>query len=123
MGSKVLTPAAAMEAKRLYEMKDSRGKRIYSQLQIAEMLGVSETTVFRVVHRSAAFAGLREMPTDQEAKASLEKFLQGNPDLAPQGALEKMQAAVREVKELPGRVEGMLDELRRPMPVNPLEEQ
>lgn len=111
MGRKVLTPAAAMEIKRLRAMKDSRGLPVYSQMKIAAMLGVSETTVFRVLNYGGAYGTVPELKTDEEAKASEARFRAANPELFQNSALEKMQTAVAEIKDIPARVEGMLKEL------------
>lgn len=114
MGRKVLTGAATMEIKRLYSLKDANGRPQYSQMQIAEMLGVGETTVFRVIHKVGIYAQVRELPTDAEAEASLEKFKKMNPHLfAEEGdaALTKLQAAVQQVKEKGEAGDKMLAEL------------
>lgn len=111
MTRKILTEAAAMEIKRLYELVDARGNRVHSQMEIASMLGVSETTVFRTIHRRGAYMKVRELPTDNEAQESERRFRAEHPELFQDLALEKMQQAVRTVKEAPQRVEGMLGEL------------
>ena len=53
MAKKTLTLEAAMEIKRLYELRDACGNRLYSQLQVGDIVGVSETTVFRTVRQKA----------------------------------------------------------------------
>lgn len=50
---KTLTPQAEREAVALYALRDERGKPMYSQLEIACQLGVSETTIFRLLKREA----------------------------------------------------------------------
>ena len=116
MTKKVLTGAAAMEIKRLYALVDARGGRLHSQMEIADMLGVSETTVFRAVHKRAAYGGVRDLPTDGEAEESERKFRSARPELFEEdSALGKLQRAVAEVRELPKRVDKMLDELRSPL--------
>jgi hypothetical protein len=50
---KTLTPKAEAEAVRLYSLRDSRGKAVYTQLEIGVMLGVSETTIFRLLKKDA----------------------------------------------------------------------
>ena len=74
MTRKVFTPAAAMEAKRLYSLMDDRGNHVHSQMEIAAMLGVSETTVFRAVHKRGAYLALPEVKTDADAEESLRVF-------------------------------------------------
>ena len=117
MTKKVLTGAAAMEIKRLYALVDERGGRLHSQMEIADMLGVSETTVFRAVHKRAAYGGVRDLPTDGEAGESERRFRAARPELFKEedSALAKLQRAVAEVRELPKRVDEMLDELRSPL--------
>lgn len=121
MTRKVLTPAAAMEIKRLYDLQDSFGRRLHSQMEIATMLGVSETTVFRTIHRRGAYMGVRDLPTDDEAAASEARFRKMNPHLFEDTALAKMQAAVAEVKEQPERVNAMLKDIAT-SPRSPLDE-
>ena len=111
MAKKALTPAAAMEIKRLYALMDERGNRLYSQMRIGGMVGVSETTVFRVVHKEAAYAAVRELPTDDEAAASEARFRAANPQLFEQDVLAKMASAVAREVGKPAQVAGMLDEL------------
>ena len=119
MTDKVLTGAAAMEIKRLYALVDERGKRVHSQMEIAGMLGVSETTVFRAVHKRAAYAGMRELPTDGEAEESEKRFRLARPELfAEDTALEKLQRAVAQVRELPKRVDAMVEELNLRSPLD-----
>ena len=113
MTKKVLTPAAAMEIKRLYALEDEKGNKQHSQMDIAAMLGVSETTVFRVVHKRAAYMAIRELPTDEEAKESERRFVAAHPELF--GAADKMAAEIKVVKELPKKIDAMLDEIRSPL--------
>ena len=115
MGKKVLTAAAAMEIKRLYALEDVRGNRLHSQMEIADMLGVSETTVFRVVHKRAAYSAVRELPTSDEAKESEVRFRAANPHLFEDSAAKKMREAIAEVRAIPAKVEGMLNEMRSPL--------
>lgn len=124
MSRKVLTNAAAMEIKRLYELEDQFGRKIHSQMEIASMLGVSETTVFRTIHKRGAYMALRDVPTETEAQESLKRFMTANPKYAQQDtALQKLQAAVTEVKELPKRVDAMLSEIStETIPRSPLDE-
>lgn len=134
MSKIVLTPAAAMEIKRLYALEDSKGNKIYSQMAIAEMLGVSETTVFRAVHKRGAYMGVRELPSDAETAASQARFMAANPQLFEKDtALARMQAAATESRELPKKVDSMLEALSAEAqkkvelylgkpPTNPMEE-
>jgi hypothetical protein len=72
--ARVLTPAAATAILELHEEKDSWGRPLHSQGAIAEMLGVSETTVFRVIHRRGAYGNVKPPKTDEDAAASLERL-------------------------------------------------
>ena len=97
MTRRALTPAAAMEIKRLYELRDSKGNLMHSQLQIAGMLGISETTVFRVIHKAGAYVALPAVKTNAEAAASAAAFKEAHPELF--GAEGKMVAAVAAEKK------------------------
>lgn len=70
----ILTPSAVMEVKRLYALLDERGRRQYSMMEIAEMLGVGETTVYRAVKKRGAYMAVRDLPTDTEAAESAKRF-------------------------------------------------
>lgn len=54
-GTKVLTEAAEEAILLLYNERDSRGRRKHSMAQVAKLMGVSETTVGRVVNRLGAY--------------------------------------------------------------------
>ncbi len=111
MSRKILTPSAAMEIKRLYELADSRGRPLHSQMEIASILGVSETTVFRVVKRRGAYGELRELPSQGDVQESMAKFAAANPDLMPtQARMEAEIAKVRVVQELPAKIVNELEE-------------
>lgn len=111
MSKKILTPAAAMEIKRLYALEDWRGRKVHSQMEIASMLGVSETTVFRVLRARAAYEDVRELPTQEEAAQSIARFAAANPDLMPaQARMEAEIAKVRVVQELPAKIVNELEE-------------
>ena len=75
--AKVLTTAAAQEILRLRNEVDSWGRHLHSQAEIAEIMGVGETTVFRVLHRRGAYGNLEVIPTKTKAEvqASIEKVL------------------------------------------------
>ena len=116
MGRKVLTGAAAMEIKRLYSLLSSTGKPLHSQMEIARIVGVSETTVFRVIHKGGAYAQVRELPTEDEAEASLKRFKEVNRHLFSEEemgetVLGKLQAAIRETQEKSQAGDKMLEEL------------
>ncbi len=114
MTRKVLTPSAAMEIKRLHALRDSRGQPVHSQMTIADMLGVSETTVFRVIHKRAAYSNLREVPTDADAAASEARFKEEHPELF--GGVGKLQAEAEKLL----KADRMLEEIT--VPKDPLTE-
>ena len=105
MTKKILTQTLAQEIQRLYELQNS-GRKIYSQLQIANILGVSETTVFRAIHKRAAG---KEPPDDIRAQESLAKFQQ----TLECKALEKMQKAIADVRAAPDKTAALLEELTK----------
>ena len=75
MSRKALTPAAAGEIRRLYDEKDEWGEPRYSGAWIADQLGVSESTVWRVIRRQAAYAKVIAAPTQDQMTASMERTL------------------------------------------------
>lgn len=81
MSKRIMTPSAAMEAKRLYAILDERGRRQHSMMDIAAFLGVGETTVYRAIHAKGAYMGVRELPSNAEASASEAAFRAANPEL------------------------------------------
>lgn len=111
MASKVLTSAATMEIKRLRTILDHRGNPKYSQMKIAGMLGVSETTVFRVLNHGGAYGAVPEVKTDAEAEASLAKFKAMNPHMFNESAINKLNAVAAEVQAPAKAANAMLDEL------------
>lgn len=78
---RVLTPAAAMEAARLYELRNSKGRPVHTLASIADILGVGETTIFRVVKRRGAFTALPALKTEEEAAQSAAAFEAAHPEL------------------------------------------
>lgn len=56
----------AGEIIRLYEEKDTHGRRIRSYAKVAEELGVGETTVYRVVNRLGAYKDIARIRTEDE---------------------------------------------------------
>ena len=77
----LLTPAAVMEAKRLYEERDGRGRRLHSIMGLAAEFGVGETTMYRALKRRGAYVGVRELPTQEDAAASEARFRAQHPEL------------------------------------------
>lgn len=78
---RVLTPAAVMEAKRLYALRDEKGRPLHTLQSIAADFGVGETTIYRAIKQRGAYMNVRPLPTDAEAAASVARFQAANPDL------------------------------------------
>lgn len=74
-----LTREAAWKAKQMYEEKDERGRRKWTIMQIADALGVGETTAYRAVKSIGPYQSLPEVKppeqVDQDAKESLKRLL------------------------------------------------
>lgn len=73
----IVPPHVQAEILRLYSLTDERHRRIWSQAAIGKQLGLSETTVFRVVNRMGAYqvALKTEDEIKQEAAASAARLL------------------------------------------------
>ena len=84
MSKRALTPAAAMEIKRLRTERNDWGEAKWSAAEIAEKLGVSESTVWRVLKKRAAYSAMRELPSEEEAAASLARFKEMMAQAQPQ---------------------------------------
>lgn len=51
-----MLPAPAIaEVRRLYAIRDARGRRVYSQAAIAKIMGCGETTVYRIVNEIGGY--------------------------------------------------------------------
>ena len=96
MSKRIMTPSAAMEAKRLYAILDERGRRQHSMMDIAAFLGVGETTVYRAIHAKGAYMRVRELPSNAEASASEAAFRAAHPELFGEAPLA--QPAATETK-------------------------
>lgn len=112
MTRRILTPAAAMRIKQLYAEVDDLGRGVYSQMEIAKMMGVSETTVYRAIKSFGAYMALPELATEEEAGASLERFKERFPGLSPDGAGHSKLAELAEDR---GKGDKMVEELRGPL--------
>lgn len=124
----VLTPAAAMTAKKMYQEVDGRGRRIHSYRTIARYLMVSESTILRVITESGAYMGLPEAKTDAtldlEAQESQIRFFRNNPDIAAKAGattdvVDKMAEAVAKAREKNVRGDTLLRELEEQPQVSP----
>lgn len=84
----VVPPHTQAEVLRLYSLIDERHRRIWSQAAIGKALGISETTVFRIVKRLGAYQ--QKLKTEDEVKAEaaasaarLLELLRQEPTAAP----------------------------------------
>lgn len=137
MSRKVMSAEVAYEVKRLYAELDERGRRRYSQMEIAKMLGVGETTVYRAVKSMGAYKALEEPKTQREleleAEASQRRFaaLAGleipsgllKEDEEPKGLKKLSELAAAEAAK-DRRADELLNELtgEQSGPRNPLDE-
>ena len=139
-----LSDTVMYQARQMYEEKDERGKRLYSMMEIAAKLGVSETSVYRAVKNMGRFANLQNAPLPQarneqmwaeEAQSSQSTFLSGlSPEMIEQARalgqartdgnkeeearLAKMQKdiAAAKAERIPGQTKAdkMLEEMKGP---------
>jgi DNA-directed RNA polymerase specialized sigma subunit len=76
-----VTRELAWRIRQQYEERDARGKRVWTQAQLAAEYGVSETTVFRAINNYGPY-GIKPLPEPvaqdaliEQGKASLERML------------------------------------------------
>lgn len=88
--TKVLTPSAAQEIRRLYAAVDGRGRRKHTIWELADMFGVGETTAYRAIRRIGPYANLPDMKSEEEIQEEsaasvrrLEELLKGPATEAP----------------------------------------
>lgn len=97
--SSVLNYDAAMEVKRMYEVKDERGRRVHSHRSLAKRFQCSETTILRAINNDGAFEALPTPLGDAEmnkrAAESLVKFQK----MVAEGALDKPAAETTKPEE------------------------
>ena len=103
MSKKILTPAAAGEIRRLRDEVDEWGEPCWSGAQIADKLGVSESTVWRVIRKQAAYARVKAAPTPEQIQQSMERTLSMLATAAPEAAetnssLQKLRDEIAERK-------------------------
>lgn len=63
---RVLKRETAMEIKRLYDLKDDRGRRRYTMMEIAKMMHCGETTVYRAIKSLGGYANVPEPISETE---------------------------------------------------------
>lgn len=123
MARPVLTPSAAMEAKRLYAEVDERGKRVHTLMDIAEMLGVGETTIYRAVNARAAYGGLPPPKTADDARASEARFRAANPHLFEALPREDIYPLAEAAQKVPSaQPSGVINDVKLPEQYNFIEE-
>lgn len=104
MAHALLTPPLIAEIKRLYELRDPRGRRVWSQMRLAIHFGVSETTIYRVVN-GARGASVPPSPSPEAAAESLRRLQSLDSSL-----LARLEAEVKREVEL--RPTNLLDEMK-----------
>jgi IS30 family transposase len=77
VSKKIVTPELAGEISRLREEVDGWGDKKWSCAAIAEKLGLSESTVWRVDTRRAAYAGKNRVGDAKRAEARWAALLDG----------------------------------------------
>lgn len=120
-----LTRESAWKAKQMYEEKDERGRRKWTIQQIADFLGVGESTAWRAIRSVGPYQSLPEVkPIEvltKEALDSKRRFMkmaleQGLPitgeDGKPLSAAERMALQIRLTKEENEAGDKMLGELK-----------
>ena len=99
------------QAKLLYEEKDSAGRRVWSMMEIAAKLGISETSVYRAVKNMGRFANLQNAPLPEPLSEQQLKT-------EAQSSLERLQGLLAAEKDecTPGktRADKMLEEMKGP---------
>jgi hypothetical protein len=80
MQSPIVPPEVQFAVKEMYEERDSRGRRLWSHAMVGKKLGLSETTVYRIVNGLGAYQGADRFKTGaalaDAAKASAAKLLE-----------------------------------------------
>lgn len=97
---RMLTQEEIMTIKELYSRLDARGGRIYPQIKLAQMYGVGETTIYRVVN---SLGGYRDTPLNPFEKAAEMQM--------PEGMMERIQQQIAGVKEQARTADAIVEEL------------
>lgn len=137
MSRKRLTNEQAYRIKQLYMELDDFGRPRYTQMQLARMFGVGETTVYRAINSQSAYDGLSEPKTEQQLRVEAEQSavrlaadlgiqLSGAAVEPPQAVdvtlkIEQAIAAERERQAMRDPAK-LLEELKS-LPKNPLDEE
>jgi len=131
---RALTREAAWKAKQMYEERDGRGRRKHTIMEIADFLGVGETTAYRAIRAIGPYMTLPEVKTEEQLSADaaeslikLQRLLAETPEgkeqreypmpELPKGnreglsATERMQQAARELREKEQQGDKLLSEL------------
>lgn len=111
MGKK-LSVEVMYRARELYEEKDERGRNKYSMMEVAAMLGISETSVLRAVKNMGRFANsqndaLRKVLSDPELEeAAAGSLLRLQKMLAEEKREQSGEKANEALEELIGKHDG-----------------
>jgi len=109
ISSKLLDYAECAKAQQMYQELDSRGRRLHSVASLAELFGVGETTMYRVVTRSGPYRNMEppkgEDEVAEEAAAALERLKAAMAEETPgltqaDQMLTELSEAERKAKEL-----------------------
>lgn len=77
----------AVKCQELYALMDSRGRRIHTVSELAEMYQIGETTMYRVVNRKGPYKNMPEPLSneelEQEAAESAARFVEMMKEGAP----------------------------------------
>lgn len=105
---KALTKEAAWALKQKYEERGPGGRRLYSMMQLADMYGVGETTVYRAIHRVGMYGSLPEIIPEAdmprlvaESQARLMKLLEEPPPAPRRDAVADYMAVAAARQKLP----------------------
>jgi len=111
MGKKAVTVEMAEEIRRLRELKDGWGDPLWSNARIAERLGLSESTVWRVDRGRAAYGGKTVLQEQRREAARWEALgIGGLPLPEAEGIGEaEIAASLAKVQGMLGRSAGKLE--------------
>ena len=109
MSKRALTPSAAGKILELREELNEWGEHIYTGDEIAELLGVSPSTVWRVIHKQAAYARVKAAPTQAQMQASMERTL-AILTAAPTASNPEAQASIERLKRSIEQQQGELED-------------
>lgn len=113
---KALTRESAWKAKQMYEEKDERGRRKWTIMQIADFLGVGETTAYRAIKSIGPYQSLPEVPTAAEvaegelaAAELMKRKMESGEWIVDGSGIVRLQKEVAKAK----RSDQLLEELKK----------